>query len=149
MMDSPFVPEDFAVPTHFTGSGFRLEPLGPEHNEPDYAAWTSSSEHIHATPGFEDSKWPHPMTLEENLDDLERHARDFANREGFTYTIRDGAEIIGCLYIYPSRGDDGDAAVSSWVTEDRSEMDAVVWREVSTWLADRWPFRNPVYAARE
>jgi hypothetical protein len=29
-----------------------LEPLGPEHNEQDYDAWTSSMEHIAETPGF-------------------------------------------------------------------------------------------------
>ena len=29
---------------------FTLEPLGPEHNERDYDASTSSEKHIHATP---------------------------------------------------------------------------------------------------
>jgi hypothetical protein len=28
---------------------FVLEPLGPEHNEQDFAAWTSSMDHIIAT----------------------------------------------------------------------------------------------------
>jgi hypothetical protein len=71
-MTETFVPESFVVPTHLEGDGFRLEPLGPEHNERDHAAWMSSIEHIHATPGFGDSDWPAPMSLAENLLDLER-----------------------------------------------------------------------------
>ena len=41
----------------------RLSPLGPEHNASDYAAWTSSIDHIRATPGFPDGSWPHPMPV--------------------------------------------------------------------------------------
>ena len=80
-----------------------LVPLGPQHNERDYAAWSSSIDHIRATPGFPDGDWPHEMTLEENRGDLERHARDFAARTGFTYTVLDpdDGDVIGCLYIYP------------------------------------------------
>ena len=97
-----FVPADFEPPAGLVTERFVLEPLGPEHNESDHEAWSSSIEHIRATPGFDD-RWPRPMTLEENLDDLERHARDFADRTGFTYTVLDPATraVIGCVYIYP------------------------------------------------
>jgi hypothetical protein len=148
-MVGTFVPDDFTVPVEFAGSGYRLEPLGPEHNERDHAAWMSSIEHIRATPGFADRDWPQPMSLEANLADLVQHAEDFANRVGFTYSILDGDDVIGCLYIYPLRDGDGDARVSSWVTRKRAGLDVVVWREVSTWLDDRWPFRSPVYAPRQ
>ena len=142
------VPDDFEVPLTFEGSGFRLEPLGPEHNERDYEAWTSSMDHIHATPGRW-GDWPHPMTLEENLADMEMHAGEFTKREAFTYSILDGQHVIGCLYIYPDNSDGSDAYVSSWVRESRSEMDEVVWREVSDWLTSHWPFRRFRYAVRE
>ena len=66
-----------------------LVPLGAEHNASDYAAWTSSMDHILATPGFADWGWPHPMPLEQNLDDLVKHADDFEARRGFTYTVLD------------------------------------------------------------
>ena len=79
-----FVPPDFDVPLGLETPQFVLEPLGPEHNERDYDAWTSSMEHIHSTPGWGDSRWPHEMTLDENRADLERHANDFRNRTGFT-----------------------------------------------------------------
>ena len=37
------------------------------------------------------------MSLEENLGDLERHARDFDERMGFTYTVLDaGDDVVGC-----------------------------------------------------
>jgi hypothetical protein len=47
-----FVPPDFDVPRGLETADFVLEPLGPEHNEPDYDAWTSSMEHIAASPGI-------------------------------------------------------------------------------------------------
>ena len=75
-----FVPRDFDVPRRLETPQFVLEPLDPEHNDQDYDAWTSSREHIHATPGWEDSSWPREMTPEENRADLQRHADDFRNR---------------------------------------------------------------------
>lgn len=147
-MTDPFVPGDFIVPTQFEGDGFRFEPLGPEHNERDHTAWMSSIEHIHATPGYERSEWPEPMGLGANLRDLERHARDFANRDGFTYSVLVGDEVIGALYIYPALTDDHDARVKSWVSASNSAMDVTLWSNASVWLATRWPFTNPDYASR-
>ena len=89
------------------------------------------------------------MGLDANRGDLVGHATDFENREGFTYSILDGDEVIGCVYIYPSRDLGHDAAVSSWVRERRSEMDAVVYQSLTEWLAEAWPFENPEYAARD
>ncbi len=143
-----FVPEDFDPPLRFEGSGYHLEPLGPEHNERDHAAWMSSIDHIRSTPGLEDWDWPSPMSLEENLGDLERHADDFIKRVGFTYSILDGEQVIGCLYIYPVRAEPEQTSVRSWVTAERAALDAVVWREVSDWLAEEWPFERVRYAPR-
>jgi hypothetical protein len=77
-MAQSFVPDDFVVPRGLVGPGFRLEPLGPQHNEADHDAWMSSIEHIRATPGFSDGEWPPVggLSLAENLRDLERHADD-------------------------------------------------------------------------
>ena len=108
-MTAPFVPEDFDPPAGLATDDFVLEPLGPQHNERDHAAWTSSMAHIHETPGFfgreHDDEWPVPMSLAENLKDLEGHAADFAARRGFTYTVLDPADedVIGCVYLYPSK----------------------------------------------
>ena len=88
------------------------------------------------------------MSLERNLEDLERHAADFETRRGFTYSVLDGEDVIGCLYIYPSKRPGHDADVSSWVTESRAELDDVLWSAVTEWLAQAWPFERPHYAER-
>jgi hypothetical protein len=141
-----FVPADFEPPLGLATPEFELEPLGPQHNESDYAAWTSSLEHIHASPGWAESRWPRPMSLEENRADLERHAADFAARAGFTYTVREpaGGRVIGCVYIYPAKSGDG-ARVQSWVTADRAELDAPLRDAVRTLLRD-WPLDRVDYA---
>jgi len=158
MSDQLLVLADFAVPGGLTAEEFRLEPLGPEHNAADYAAWTASIGHIQATPGFAGTGWPHEMSLAENLRDLERHARDFAERRGFTYTVLSTGtgEVIGCVYIYPPRGESpGDAgegeqhaAVSSWVLADCAELDPVLYHTVRAWLERDWPFGSIEYVPR-
>ncbi|MGL6280377.1 MAG: N-acetyltransferase [Gaiella sp.] len=151
---SPFVPPAFAPPTGLEEDVFVLEPLGPEHNERDHDAWMGSIDHIRTTPGFgadHPDPWPVPMTLEENLADLEMHARHFRERVGFTYTVLDPATraVIGCVYVYPDRTGDADAVARSWVTASRAELDAPLWRAVSAWLAsEAWPFARVRYAER-
>jgi len=144
-----FVPADFVVPLRLETPQFRLEPLGPEHNDADYSAWSSSVEHIHATPGWEESSWPRDMTLEENRADLQRHADDFENRSGFTYTVLEpGGDVVGCVYIYPSREGPHDARVTSWVRVSHAALDGPLWQAVSDWLAAEWPFEDVDYAPR-
>jgi hypothetical protein len=142
-----FVPDDFQPPAGLVADQFMLEPLGPEHNDDDHDAWSSSIEHIRATPGFQ-GRWPHEMTLEENRADLERHARDFAARSGFTYTVLDPSDrgVIGCVYIYPDKQGEHDAAVTSWVRATRAGSDAPLRELVSRWLAEAWPFERVSYA---
>jgi hypothetical protein len=152
MTDRALVPDDFVVPAELVTPQFRLEPLGPQHNAADHAAWTSSIEHIRATPGFQDRGWPPAdgMDLKANLADLRRHADDFAQRRGFTYTVIENVsgEVIGCVYIYPSRGDDHDTDVRSWVRADRAETDAPLHAAVTTWLSTKWPLGTLHYQPR-
>lgn len=146
-----FVPDGFDVPRELIAGRFRLEPLGPQHNVDDYDAWTTSIEHIRTTPGFPIGRWPAlGMTLEENLADLRRHADDFAQRSGFTYTVLEiGSDrVIGCVYIYPSRETTGVTDVRSWVRADRADLDPVLHDAVSAWLDTDWPFTAVSYAPR-
>jgi len=145
-----FVPPDFDVPLGLETSEFVLEPLGPEHNELDYDAWTSSMEHIAATPGYPDGSWPRAMTRDENRADLQRHADDFRTRKGFTYTVLDpaGRDVIGCVYIYPLTDSDYDARALSWVRKSHAHLDTPLWRAVSEWLESDWPFATFEYAHR-
>ena len=75
----------------------------------------SSIAHIRATPGFPDGKWPTEMSAEQNLVDLVRHAGDFATRTGFTYSVLDGDEVIGCVYLCPTNDVEHDVEAQSWV----------------------------------
>ena len=147
---APFVPDDFVVPLRLETDEFALEPLGPEHNERDYAAWTSSFEQIRATPGWEQSSWPREMSPAENRADLERHASDFRKRTGFTYTVLDRGtgDVVGCVYIYPLADSEHDARVLSWVRTSHAHLDEPLWRAVSDWVEAEWPFASVEYAPR-
>jgi len=148
-MEHPFVSPSFEVPDTYVFSEFRLEPLGEKHNDRDHAAWMSSIDHIRSTPGFspeEEPSWPVAMTLEANLEDMVRHAKHFEEPRGFTYSILEGDDVIGCIYIYPAHLADHDADISSWVSESRAESDTAVREALSTWIDEAWPFSNPYYA---
>jgi hypothetical protein len=154
--DAPFVPEGFKVPDGLTAAEFRLAPLGPQHNESDYSAWTASVDHIRATPGFSGRSWPHEMSPDDNLRDLEQHAQDFAERRGFTYTVLSPGtgDVIGCVYVYPASGQGPGgtgrmhAVIRSWVRADRHELDPLLHDAVLAWLERDWPFDSIDYAAR-
>lgn len=150
MPTTPLVPYDFAVPAGLSNDLFVIEPLDVRHNESDHAAWTSSIDHIKATPGFAGRSWPEPMSLAENAGDLARHAQDFTDRTGFAYTVLDpgSGEVIGCVYFYPPRRGGYDVDVRSWVRADRAELDKPLHDVVRRWLSEAWPFRRPDYAER-
>ena len=61
------------------------------------------------------------MSLEDNLRDLERHARDFAG---------------------------GHAVVRSWARADHAVLDPVLHDAVRAWLERDWPFDSIEYAPR-
>lgn len=153
MASQEFLPADFDPPRSLVTEQFRLEPLGPQHNEADLAAWTSSVEHIRATPGYPDGSWPpvEGMTPERNRADLERHARDFEARRGFTFTVLNPAdEVVGCVYLYPAaeipveeRLPEHDVSVQSWVRADHAHLDEVLALALVDWIAVAWPWRHP------
>ena len=147
MSSDAFVPPGFDPPTSLVADGFRLEPLGPQHNEQDHAAWMSSIEHIRATPGYQNGKWPPPsgMSLEQNLADLTRHADDFRKNTGFTFTVLDpdDDDVIGCVYLYPSASADHDVKVMSWVRADRAALDVPLATAVANWIDSDWPWERP------
>jgi hypothetical protein len=136
------VPDDFDVPATHVFDGFRLEMLGPEHNNGDYAAWTTSMEHIRATHGFEGHPWPHPMTLEENHADMVMHAAEFEARTSFTWSVLAPGtdEVIGCVYLYPyDPPRAGRGRFRSWVSADRAALDEPVRKTLAEWFANSWP----------
>ena len=139
------------MPEVLVADGFRLELLGPQHNEADHAAWMSSIEHIRSTPGF-DRGWPPAagMTLAENLADLESHAERSDRRVDFAYSVLDAAtgEVIGCVYFKPSPTAD-QVEASSWVCAARAELDGPLTDVVGAWLLEVWPFEVVHYRSGE
>jgi hypothetical protein len=142
-----FVPPEFDPPRALAVGSWRLEPLGPEHNDRDYAAWTSSMDHIRQSPGYPDGRWPREMSLDDNRSDLERHAADFRSRKGFTYTVLDaGDDVVGCVYVYPSKDGVHDTVILSWVRESVADRDGTLRQAVAEWItSDAWPFDRPLY----
>ena len=146
-MSKQLVPDTFDVPVRFETPSFVLEPLGPEHNESDHAAWSSSIEHIRATPGFARRRWPRPMSSAENLADLEAHSADFDARTAFAYTVLDPEtrEVIGCVYLDPDPTGPADVAVRSWVRASHADLDEPLRDAVVSWLDHHWPFSSVAY----
>ena len=149
MPQEPLVPDDFDVPRVLRSAQFRLEPLGPQHNVADLNAWTTSVDHIRATPGFEGRSWPPDggLSAEGNLVDLVRHADEFDRRVAFAYTVLrpEDDDVIGCLYLDPGPRA-GSVDVRSWVRADTADLDPALRREVRQWLTDVWPFDDVAYA---
>jgi hypothetical protein len=153
----PFVPDGFEVPRSLGAEQFVLEPLGPQHNRSDHAAWGGSIEHILSTLGFApgdwgDDTWPYPMSAEQNLADMHMHAGEFERREAFAYTVLDGdgasADVIGCVYIDPDIEGRADAMVRCWVRSDRASLDSVLACAVRDWLEAEWPFTTVRFPGR-
>jgi hypothetical protein len=136
-----FLPDDFVVPMPPPHWSFAFEVLGPEHNGSDLAAWSSSIEHIRASPGWAESPWPDRVySLAENLADVTEHRDHHERRLDFAWTVLDPAsgEVIGCLYLKPPR-DAPAARALSWVRADRAALDPVLRAHLRPWWATAWP----------
>ena len=144
---------DLPVPP--STDSFILRPLAPEHNERDHAAWMSSIEHIHSTPGFGDGTWgpdpwPFEMTSDQNLGDLMMHWDEFVAGDAFAYTVLDPTteDVIGCVYIDPDITGEADAQVRSWVRSSSAALDSELVHAVDGWLRSAWPFESVRWPGR-
>jgi hypothetical protein len=147
-----FLPEEFTPPAPLETHQFRLTLLAPKHCDSDYAAWTSSMDFIRTLPGWAGSKWPYPMTIEDNLRDCETHLSRSTAGLDFAYTVLlpDRDEVIGCVYFMPTRPPRaGSVHVRSWVTAEQSALDKPLHDAVDSWLSDEWPWSDVEYASRD
>jgi hypothetical protein len=146
------IPDEFVAPLPPDTDLFAFEVLGPEHNEPDRAAWTSSIPFIQALPGWQGSSWPSRVyTEEENLADLERHQRQHRQGVDFAWTVLDPVDrgtVIGCVYISRDSSGETEAKVRSWVIATRPELDRPLYAHIDAWVRSRWPFAAFTYAVR-
>ena len=146
----PFVSGDFSVPVVLETSEFRLRMLTVDDVDKDYAAVMSSVDHLrNVWPG---SGWPNGLTIEDNLIDLGWHHREFTNRTSFAYTMvtLDESEVIGCVYVNPTRKRGYDAEVYLWVRQSElaSGLDERLFDTVVEWLDDHWGFGAPGFPGR-
>lgn len=147
----PFVDRDFVIPRQLETDEFTLRMLTVNDVVKDFDAVMSSAEHLKAI--WPDSNWPDGLTLEQNLIDLGWHQKEFQRRSSFAYTVitPDGARVIGCVYIDPTRKRGYDAEVYLWAREAAigSPPDAKLLAAVKGWLKKEWPFENVAFPGRE
>ncbi len=145
------IPDNFEVPETFITERFIMRKLCFSDAKLDYEAVMSSIDIIRDTRG---GTWPtHELTFEEDQIDLAWHQREFEFRSTFAYTIMnlEETECLGCMYIYPAghrdkKSQNGDADISFWVTQKEYDkgLYAELYKHILKWLANKWPFKNPI-----
>ena len=151
MYNPPLVPGSFEVPEVLETDRLRLRPLTIHDAVRDFDAVTGSEDRLRTVydPGGE---WPSGLTLEQNIIELGWHQTEFQLRTSFAYTVvsLDESEVMGCVYIYPTRKAPYDAEITLWVRESRvaEGLDQHLFESVESWIASAWPFRNPAYPGR-
>jgi hypothetical protein len=145
------VPDDFDVPKVLQTERMRLRPLTINDAVKDFEAVMTSEERLRTVydPGGD---WPLGLTLEQNIIELGWHQTEFQLRTSFAYTVvsLDESEVLGCIYIYPTRNLGYDAEITMWVRQSRVEegLDEHLFETVEPWVADCWPLGNPAYPGR-
>ncbi len=148
----PFVDKTFAVPEELQTPDFKLRMLAISDVVKDYDAVISSkSQLLELFPHW--GGWPEGLTIEDNLIDLGWHHREFTNRTSFAYTVvsLDGSQVLGCVYINPTRKSGFDASVSFWARESNQgdPADVALETAVKEWIAKHWPFESVAYPGRD
>ncbi len=147
----PFVPREYEVPKSLEADEFRLRTLTVNDVVKDYDAVMSSVDHCKTVwPG---SKWPDGLTLEQNLIDLGWHQKEFQTRRSFAYTVvrTDESQVLGCVYILPTRKPGYDAAVYLWArqSEIAGGLEDRLHAAVKGWISHVWPFKSVAYPGRD
>jgi hypothetical protein len=149
-----WLPTDFQHPVRVDlPSGHHLRPISADDVDIDYPAVMGSRERLWAKYGEAWGWPPSTMTLEQDREDLARHAVEIAAHETFNYAMlnADESRLLGCLYIDPPTEDDppgSDTVVSWWVVDSEvgGPLDRSLPEFVPQWLAQVWAFRSVHYA---
>ena len=147
----PFVPIDFHVPERLETAEFRLRMLTIHDLVKDFEAVVTSAEHLQQI--WQHAGWPVGLTLEQNLIDLGWHHKEFQNRTSFAYTVvsLDESQVLGCVYVDPSRRAGHDAEAVLWARQSllASGFEDRLYAAVRVWLATHWPFAAVAFPGRE
>ena len=149
-MATPFVPKEFIVPGLETKE-FRLRMLTVNDVVKDYDAVMTSVDHLKTiSPG---SGWPVGLTFEQDLIDLGWHQKEFQMRKSFAYTVVNPSEsqVLGCVYINPTRKRGHDAVVYLWARQSElaGGLETRLFTSVKEWIAREWPFKKVAFPGRD
>ncbi len=162
-----FTDSNEPVPAGLRTAEFALRPIVADDAVADYAAVMETREYLRL---WEQSTWPEDDFTEEanRIDLIDLEQRHAAHR-AFTYTVLDpdGAECLGCVYVFPTKatflvrstvtpvGDDEwadvDAVIFFWVRLSRMEtgMDKRLLAALRTWFNEEWKLKRAVYVTNE
>ena len=151
--NKPFIPADFKIPEMFQNEHFRIRMLTVNDVVKDYDAVMTSIDHLQGVFG-PNSKWPSKdLTFEQDLIDLGWHQKEFQRRSSFAYTVvkLDESDVVGCLYIYPTKKGDYNASITMWVraSEVDKGLDSILFDSVKKWISEKWSFKKVAYPGRE
>jgi hypothetical protein len=160
-----FIPDSFQPPRSYVSSRLTLEVLSPVHAIRDYECVTKSRRAIREVFGHQEGWLSDNWTYAENLADLERHEREFDERQSFAYAIFEhvggGVEhrsYAGCLYIKPIRPRSEhdwrntlfEAEAFYWfsVSTSGKQFDKLAADEMMQWISSSWPFASVAFPGR-
>lgn len=157
-----FYSDRFLLPELLQADEFIFRPLRGSDVELDYDAVMSSSVMLRS---WSQSDWPRDgFTLEENLEDLQRHEQEHLEKKAFTYTIMNPEETLclGCIYMIPLLQEEIDlvtcqhpvadeeafaAAVRYWIRKSHAskEFNTKILEKIIHWLDSEWHFNCVVF----
>jgi hypothetical protein len=161
-----FYPTEIEPSAGLSTETFCLEPLKSSHVNLDYDAVITSRDLLNK---WSHSSWPGAtFTVEENLEDLERHEKEHLERVAFTYTILnpDKKECLGCVYINPlselldepenikdkySVSMKYSCFVRFWIRQSKigEEPDLELLKTLVKWFREDWQFTYVSYCTFE
>jgi hypothetical protein len=148
-----WLPDDFSHPLRADlPTGQHLRPMSDADTEIDYPVVMANRDRLWAIYGEAWGWPPATMTVDQDREDLARHAREIAAHESFLYGLFDDGELLGCLYIDPpEKAGKADAEVSWWVVDRLvgSDVECALDAFVPRWLAEQWPLEQPRYVGRD
>ena len=150
----PWLPEDFAHPERVElPTGHHLRPIRADDVDLDLPAVLGSRERLWSLYGAAWGWPPAGMTREQDRADLARHEAEIAAHESFNYALLDEAEseLLGCVYVDPTRRAGYDAEVSWWVVDRLvgTDVERALDELVPRWLEREWPLPRIGYVPRD
>ena len=150
--------ENSSIPEGLLTETFLIRPLSATDVELDYAAVMESKSFLRK---WDQSTWPEDeFTLADNLEDLERHEREYINRQSFTFTVMNTAET-DCLARWLSQAQttpigqtkwtEYEAIILFWIRQSQlaTGLDRLLLDLLRPWFAQEWTFDGHLFFTNE